>query len=751
MDERMPVPVQPSAVAAPLTEGAYFPEAPARRQGGANLIEVLFRKWKTALLTALIVCAAGVPAIWLGIQPQYTATSAIRIDPVSESIAFEQDTGSARYYSNYVNSQANLIEKGRPLYSVLEDPLVKDLEFMRKAKDPMLALTTSLKASADRNSSLLFVSATTGDPRASATIANAAVRAYMKIEGTSEASSEEEKLRTLERERASASEKLRGLYEAAYQLGEEFGTTDLTAREQVMLAQVQALQEKLTQVQTMLLMLQMQESKLKADESSGPGALELLQARNEYMRNDPAVASLNARSIDMELEYTLLALRYKEDSAELVSKKQALETTKLALEGARKRASDQFDELMVQVDAGQKDKQLRQVEEQLSQARAQEALIKQELDKQNSSVIELGRKGLAIKKIQDEIALTRDLYNTMSQRIQILQVERQRPPRVSVAYEAEPPGRPSKDKRAQFSIVLVLGAFVFGCAFVVFLNEIDPRVETPSETEDRCGLRVLGTTPRFKDLDRARVKPKHFVDDCRTIRVNLMLASGDKRVRSLVIASAQGRDGKTTLAINLATSIALAGKRVLLIDGDLRKPEIARYLRINNARGLTSVLAGECSLEDAIQATLLPTLSILPSNRRARHQSEMLAGSSLAEVLAKAQTLYDEVIIDTPAVLAMPDAKLWAALADAVMLVARSSKTGAKDLMEARSRILQAGARILGVVITGVRMGDSYEKYQHRYGEGFVDEPVSEDDWSAQRVFLLSRSFEEENGEQESK
>ena len=185
---------------------------------------------------------------------------------------------------------------------------------------------------------------------------------------------------------------------------------------------------------------------------------------------------------------------------------------------------------------------------------------------------------------------------------------------------------------------------------------------------------------------------------------------------------------------------------MLLIDGDLRKPEVARYLRINNKVGLMNVLAGQCNLEDATQKTILSTLEILPSNRKAYQQSELLGGPGLAEVLSRARMLYDEIIIDTPAVLAMPDAKLWATLADGVILVARSAKTSAGDLNEAKARMQQTGARILGVVITGVRMGDSYEKYQHRYGEGYVDEPVSEDDISATRVFLLSRTL---GGEEE--
>ena len=207
------------------------------------------------------------------------------------------------------------------------------------------------------------------------------------------------------------------------------------------------------------------------------------------------------------------------------------------------------------------------------------------------------------------------------------------------------------------------------------------------------------------------------------------------------MASPQGRDGKTTLAINLATSMALTGRRVLLIDGDLRKPEIARYLKMDGSKGLTALLAGECSLDEAIKETLVGTLHVLPASRDGQKQSELLVSRRLSAILAEVRTRYNEVIIDTPAVLAMPDAKLWACLSDGVILVARSGKTGVKDLIEAKVRMEQAGARILGAVLTGVRIADSYEKYNHRYGEGYVEEPLSKEDWDAAKVFLLSRQI----------
>jgi tyrosine-protein kinase Etk/Wzc len=185
----------------------------------------------------------------------------------------------------------------------------------------------------------------------------------------------------------------------------------------------------------------------------------------------------------------------------------------------------------------------------------------------------------------------------------------------------------------------------------------------------------------------------------------------------LVVTSAQGRDGKTSFAINFATSMALMGRRVLLIDGDLRKPDVARYLNAEYEVGLRDVLAGTCAMGEALHRTDLAVLDILPGGRKAAEREEPLANGRLGELLQELRNEYDEIVIDTPPVLAVSDAKLWALHADGVVFVARSGWSGGRDLLEATRRMRSGAATVSGVVVTGVREQDSYERYQHRYAD----------------------------------
>lgn len=746
MEDNRSVSLRRSEVTLVPQEASYHSDGSSEKPGLSPVVVVL-RRWRLVILMAFIACALGLPPVWFLIKPEYTAVSAIEIAPVVPWIAFAEDSKAMPHYDNYVNTQAALITSARVLYNVLEDPVIRRREEFSEQETPIVYLQENLTAHAVRNSQLLLVSMTDPDPVLASEVANAAVRAYMSLEGGSEATSEENKLRTLEAELDTTSQKLKALYDATYDLGQEFGATDLSAQESIMLERVQALQGALTDAETARIVTSAQIAMLEARGKPTIAPSEMVRHRSEYVAADPSVGTYTATVTMLQQDYALAFVKYLGNSTELEIKRGALDAMKKELAGATIKAQERFDEIMTKEFELEKSRSIEELKTGLLNLEIRQTRIEELLSEQNDRVIALGRKALAIQKLQDEIELTKDLYQTLKQRLQVLRVERQRPARVRVAYPAEVPTMASRDKRTKYSAVIILASFLFGSGMAIFLHSMDMRIEKPADVESILNLPLLGTMPRFEDLDKGRIKPRHFIDDCRAIRVNLMLGQSSPGGRVVVIASPQGRDGKTTLAINLATSIALTGKRVLLVDGDLRKPEVARYLRLDNSTALNDVLAGECTAEEAIKPTRIKTLFILPSNRTSRSQQDPLDSRGLAALVADLRNSFDEIIIDTPAVLAMPDAKIWASLADGVMLVARSSKTPARDLEETKVRFEMANAKILGVVLTGVKIDDSYEKYSHRYVDGYVDEPLTPGEEVAARVFLLCRSEDDDEDE----
>jgi capsular exopolysaccharide synthesis family protein len=178
-------------------------------------------------------------------------------------------------------------------------------------------------------------------------------------------------------------------------------------------------------------------------------------------------------------------------------------------------------------------------------------------------------------------------------------------------------------------------------------------------------------------------------------------------------------EGKTTFAVNLATSLAKSGKKVLLVDGDLRKPDIGAMLGIvNGSPGLQDVLQGG-NPRDAIHVVPSSGLHVLvASSRNATDAYELLTSTMAAEQIEKLSRQYDHLIVDTPPALAFPDALVWAKLTDAVVLVSFAGQTTAPDLKEAQERFSRIRAHVLGAVLSNVPVYRSLYRSNYSYRPG---------------------------------
>ena len=224
-----------------------------------------------------------------------------------------------------------------------------------------------------------------------------------------------------------------------------------------------------------------------------------------------------------------------------------------------------------------------------------------------------------------------------------------------------------------------------------------------------------------------------MAESYRALRTSLLLSNLGAPPKVIMITSALPQEGKTTTSINSAVVLAQKGVRVLLIDADLRRPSIHKNLGMGPHAGLSNVLTGSATLEEAITHTsILPNLDVLTAGTPPPNPAELLASSNMRDLLAQLREQYDHIVIDTPPSLSVTDAVVLSPRADAVVLVIRSGQTTKQALRRSRDILTQVNAKVVGVLLNAVDLSSPdyyyYYEYQGKYARYYREGDSSEHD-----------------------
>ncbi|GAA4559955.1 polysaccharide biosynthesis tyrosine autokinase [Planotetraspora kaengkrachanensis] len=313
------------------------------------------------------------------------------------------------------------------------------------------------------------------------------------------------------------------------------------------------------------------------------------------------------------------------------------------------------------------------------------------------------------------------------------QIERSTPDsrpavKVTIVDRAEVPEEPVSPRPVVNFAIAVLIALLVAFSSLVVRDRLDTTVKTSEALQQASKSSVLGVIGYERDARRHPLivrsnRRSSRSEAYRSLRTNLQFIGVDKQPKSLVVTSCLPSDGKSSTSANLAITLAQAGWRVILVDGDLRRPRIPDYLGIEGSMGLTDVLIEKARLADVIQTWGQPCLSVLPSGQIPPNPSELLGSQGMRSLLAQLTSDYDMVILDAPPLLPVTDAVALAAICDGTLLVARYGKTRREQVARATELLSSINARLLGTVLNFAPA-----KHGHYYGYGYeaeVKTPVS--------------------------
>jgi succinoglycan biosynthesis transport protein ExoP len=355
-------------------------------------------------------------------------------------------------------------------------------------------------------------------------------------------------------------------------------------------------------------------------------------------------------------------------------------------------------------------------------AKAQEASLMAALDAQKREALALNRKGIEYGVLERDVESNRQIYESLLQRAKETGVSTAlRTSNIRIVDAAETPRHPASPNKRRTALNGVGAGLVLAICIAFFFEYVDNRIKQPEEIRLRLGIPFLGILPVVSTKGRQAPLmgrdgvPPEFGEAVRVVRTNVLYASPHDGARTLLVTSTRPGEGKTLVATNLAVAFAASGRRVLLIDADMRRPDVHPRFNVPREPGLSDVVVRTVQVTTAQRHAGIKGLWVLPAGRTAPNPAELLSSERFDRLLADAKENFDIILIDSPPVLAVADAPILASKCSAVLFVIGAEMTNGKAARTALDQLVPANARILGAVLNRVDLNRQAYYYSDYY------------------------------------
>ena len=548
-------------------------------------------------------------------------------------------------------------------------------------------------------SSVIAISIESEDPQNAALIVNTVSEQYIldqleaKFEATRQATEWLNDRTSDLRKQVQASERAVEAYRAKSGLvegkGEMIGSQQLSElNSQVIAAQARGAEAeaRLQQVQVLL-----------GTKNGVESAAEVLQS--------PVIQSMRAQESEVLRKASELATRYGERHPKMINVRAEIVDLRTSI-------------------ANEVRKIVQGLSNEVEVARAREQSLRASLKKLEARVVTENRSEVRLRQLQREADANRLLFQTFLSRFKetseqqgIQQAD------ARIISKAAVPLTPSYPKKGQTVGLAGFASLFLGALLVFLLERLDHGVRSPEQIERLTGVPALGMVPLIRGLAKRRQAAKYVLEKpssgvaeaVRSLRTTLILCDVDQPPKVICISSSLPKEGKSTLALWLTRVAASSGEKVLLIDCDLRRPTIHSALEIGNEANLVDHLAGELSLVDTIVVDEASGAHVILAKGISGNPLGLLGSNNMKRLIATARERYDWVVLDTPPVLAVSDAKLLSQLADKTVFLAKWDTTPREALLAGLKQLTDIGADLAGVMLVQANM-----RKHARYGYGDI-------------------------------
>ncbi|MDZ4860911.1 MAG: polysaccharide biosynthesis tyrosine autokinase [Candidatus Hydrogenedentes bacterium] len=714
-----------------------------RAQRGINIKRLLRVRGPVMAVIALVLAVPLLTAVWFVVPREYEATAAIRFSHTRPTILAKNDeTAVASDYGQYVETNVNLIKGQAVLGMVAQKQEVRTLPLLVNRRDPVYYLAKEIGVRVIPNSELVQISFKSSDRNAAVTIVRATVEEFIKHASIAEQISTEKTTKLLEQERelleTRMQEQKTNVSERRKNVGgvmsESGGVGVDEERKSYFDNLAKAMTDKsTTEAEAQKLEAQLQQIQLLIDQNKTNPAEPIYEFAIENMVTaDLTVTTLTGQLASIDVELKQVEGKYNADHPMLKSKVDARNSISRAMEDARKKARARA-LLSLQ---GQTNMQLTSAQKSVEDATGRVAEFDTELRAHASDTIEYAKAMSELKEAETERDSTSIMLREVKDKIRVAMVDSRAPASFSTAAEPQAPTSPDFNRRLKVMALVLMMACGAGFAFGLYRELTDQHVRTAQDLRFITELPMMAMIPdatveRLPANTRAALltaeHPESIsADEFRRVLTRIIYPpEGTAELNTVLVTSASRGDGKTSLACNLAISLAQANRRVLLLDICARRPSVEKALGMKRAVGLSELFANTVSIQEAVRSTKIEHLHVLGPGFLSSELIGKLASRETVEFLEKAEQSFEHVIIDSPPALLMADAKLLAPVVDGVIMVVGAEVSSLGMVKRALAELQQIGSNVIGVVlnrakhVSGGYMRENLDKFYN-----YRDEPA---------------------------
>lgn len=671
-----------------------------------GLAHLLWKSKWTILVCTILALVAGFTYL-LYCTPVYSSVSRLYVEQEGPKVL--GDVQSVMMQSkNYLYTQAELLKSTPVLSLALEQMKHQTFQTFSDTDSQINYLKHTLDVQIGKKDDILSVELQSPYPAETACIVNNIVDAYITYHATQKKTTAVEILKILQSQKDRAVEQLNANRRLMLDFQREHPSlTFETDRGNIVLGRLAALADALTSAE-----LQTVEA------ASFYETVKQLAADPEQLREYVKSKYADRYSLDTAVRSQLSAEKQQLLSTLIETQKQltpdhpaviGIQTKLDDIQRQNAQLNEEYTRFVLSI-AGQD----------LKAAEENEQQIRTYFEEQRKQALELNENLIQFSIYQTDARKAENLIDILDERIkEVNVVEDTGVLNISVLEVASPSQEPVSPQKARIMALAVAMGLTLGGLISLIRDKLDMRLQSLDDVKSSLRVPVIGMLPRIKgrytDDARGRItllQPLSSTAEAyRTIRTSIFFRDFGTPSKTLLVTSGSTGEGKTTLVSNLALAMAQAGQKTLIIDADIRRASQHRVFTLPNTHGLTSVLAGHMSVQQCVKAATLENLFILTAGPVVLHASEMLNGKSFKILLNTLCEQYDRILIDSPPVLPVTDARILSALSDRTLLVVRAGKTTRNESRTAFTELLNVGARVSGIVVNDLSRGHFGEYY----------------------------------------